>query len=93
MPGPLLPAGMKTWIRAVDEQLGRLRVAARSVTNVPVGGLVLLAANADLPPRWLLANGASFDPETWPELADQLEASVVPTHSNIGSSRWIIRAG
>ncbi len=91
--GALLPQGFEEWMRSTTDTLRRHTTSLRSITNVPVGGMVLLAAGADVPPRWLLANGSSFDPDVWPDLADQLGATTTPTLANISGARWIVRAG
>lgn len=85
------PRQMPEWMRWVERQLRTLDAFRQDTIAVPVGGLVLWGGTGT-PPGFLRANGATFDPVTYPELADVLGGTTLPSLAAVSGLPWIVRA-
>lgn len=87
------PRSQPQWMRAIEDDVRRLRASLANNVPTPIGAMLPLAGGATPPPGWLLANGSTFSATDYPFLAAQLGSTTLPNPGALGSAAYIIRAG
>jgi hypothetical protein len=90
--GRLSPLDMPAWMRRVEDRLRALDGWRADQASVPVGGAVLWVVGGTPPNGWLVADGGTFDADTYPALQDELGTTTLPTLTAVSGRSWIIRA-